>query len=101
MAATMQFVVGVKETFVQLTTADVTALRVQNLSGGGVYLQATATSTPPTNDAAGKAGWWRLNAGATLAADFTLAQLFPGVTSAARVWVYSLIGGETLSVSHA
>lgn len=82
---------------VSLTDGAVTACRVQNLSGWSISLQATATSTPPASRAGGVA----LSPGGTLAADMTLAQLFPGVGSGALyLWAFVDIPC-TVSVSHA
>ena len=81
---------------VQLTNANVAAVRVHNLSGYTVTLQATSGTTPP----ASRAGGVVLQAGGTLAADLTLAQLWPGVTGANRLWAFADLSCE-LSVSHA
>lgn len=78
----------------QLTNADVTELRVQNITGAAVYIQATATATPPSADD----GSLVLEGYSAIAPDLTLDQLFPGVTSPARVWGK---GSSSVSVSHA
>ena len=80
----------------QVTNADITAIRVQNQSVFTVKLQATSDSTAPSN----LNGVIELAGGETLAADLTIAQLFPGVTSAVRLWVYPTFPA-VLSISHA
>ena len=86
----------VANTSTLITDGDVTSARVQNLSGYDVDLQATAGATAP----ASWAGAIRLGPGQTLAADLTLAQLWPGVAGANRLHARSGFG-VTLSVSHA
>ena len=81
---------------VQLTNANAAAVWVHNLSGYAVYLQATLGTTPP----ASRAGGVMLQAGGTLAADLTLAQLWPGITGANRLWAFADLACD-LSVSHA
>jgi hypothetical protein len=83
-------------TWTLLTDGNVTALRVVNLGEEPIWLQATVGTTPPTTPA----GALPLQPGPVLAADLTLAQLFPGVTGANRV--YALAPRATsVSVSHA
>ncbi len=82
------------DSWTQLTSGDVSALRAQNLSGYFVKIMATADTTAPANED----GHLVLAPMAVLAADLTLADLFPGVTSAARVWGK---GTGSVSVSHA
>lgn len=80
----------------QLTTS-VSAARVHNLGQVDVILQATATSTPPTD----RAGGIKLAAGQTLAADLPLAELFPGIGAGAMfLWAFADVA-TTLAVSHA
>ncbi|XAI95621.1 hypothetical protein [Nostoc phage Nsp-JY21] len=80
-----------------LSDGAVDACRVQNLSGYGFTLQATASGTPPGLYAGGVT----LGAGETLAADLRLADLFPGVGSGALyLWGMSE-NPVTASVSHA
>lgn len=80
----------------QLTNADVTALRVQNLNGYEIKIKATVGAVAPTSDA----GAIVLAAGQAIAADLTLAQLFPGVSGANRVYAFS-DAPALVSVSHA
>ncbi len=80
-----------------LTDGAVETCRVHNASGYHLYLQATATATPPES----RQGSISLTPSATLAADLPLADLFPGIGSGAMyLWAFATIGG-TLSVSHA
>lgn len=79
--------------WVQLTNADATAIRVQSLSGHVIHVQATATSTEPSDDE----GALVLHPYDIIAANLSLADLFPGVASAARVWA---TGTGSVSVSH-
>lgn len=83
-------------TWTPLTNADVTALRAQNRSGFGVLLQATNGAIPPSD----LTGTIELRGGETLAADLTLAQLWPGVSGANRVYAWCALP-VTVSVSHA
>jgi len=63
-----------------------------------ISLQATGTNTAPTS----REGSIPLKAGQTLAADLTLADLFPGVGAAAMyLWAFSGGTPVTVSVSHA
>jgi hypothetical protein len=83
-------------TWKALTSGTITAGRFTNLSGAPVWLQATAANTAPTS----RVGAVPLQPGLSIAADLTLAQMFPGVTSAAYLWGYCEMGGS-MSVSHA
>lgn len=83
-----------------LTSAAVTALRVQNLTRWPILLQATVGAAPPTADAAGKAGAIKLGEDMVLGADRLLSEVWPGVTGANRVYAWTDIDGE-VSVSHA
>ena len=82
----------------QLTNANAASIRVQNLSDAqDVLLQATSGATEPTSGA----GSVVLGAGETLAADLTIAQLWPGVATANRVWGRAkTVNAVPLSVSH-
>jgi hypothetical protein len=80
----------------QLTNANASAIRVQNQSGITVELQATNGGTAPS-DNRGSIG---LEARETLAADLTLAQLWPGIVGANRIWAFAYTS-VTVSVSHA
>ena len=82
-------------TWTQLTNADVSALRVQNLNGYSIKIMGTVGAVAPTTDA----GALVLAAGQAIAADLTLAQLFPGVSGANRVYAFS-DAPALVSVSH-
>ena len=86
---------------VLLTDGAVSACRVQNQSGYTITLQATASATPP----ASRAGGVTMSPYGTLAADMTLAQIFPGVGSGALyLWAFVDIPSavpSAVSVSHA
>lgn len=82
---------------VALTDGAVAAVRVHNPGTAIVELQATATAAAPTS----RAGAVLLRGGETLAADLTLAALFPGVgTGALFLWAFAPEPVD-LSVSHA
>ncbi len=95
MAATNTTVQLVAGTWTQLTTADVTALRVQNVNGYNIRVMATAGATPPTT----LDGSIVLAPLMVWATDLTLAQAFPGVTGT-RVYGYC-DNPARVSVSHA
>lgn len=80
----------------QLTNAAATAARVQNRSGYSILISATNGATAPTT----VEGAIELLPYQIMAADITLAELWPGVTGANRLWGYS-DNGATVSVSHA
>jgi len=81
----------------QLTSNDVTAIRVTNISGGVTFLlKATVGASAPTD----RDGAIPLAPGATTATDLTLAQLFPGTAGANRVYAYAQ-DVSSASVSHA
>lgn len=79
-----------------LTNANATAVRVQNRSGYSILISATNGATAPTT----VQGAIEVLPYQTLAADMTLADLWPGVTGANRLWALS-DNGATVSVSHA
>lgn len=84
------------QTWTLLTNSDVTALRAQNRGTLPCYLQGTVGANAPSNSD----GAISLAPGDVLAADLTLAQLFPGVSGANRV--YALCATTSvISVSHA
>jgi hypothetical protein len=78
----------------QLTNADVSAIRIQNASGYLLKVKATAGATPPTDDLG--AIW--IEPFRIIATDLTLAQLFPGVSGANRVYAYQ-DGPNAINVS--
>ena len=84
-------------TWTQLTNGDTTAIRVQIFSGGPVQLMATAGATPPVSTD----GAILLSSPTILPANYLLADLWPGVAGATRVYAFTGSGGTTVSVSHA
>ncbi len=84
------------KTWIRVTTASVTALRLQSNGPYDMLVQATADTTEP----AGAGGALTLGRGKVILPDAPLASLFPGVAAAAHVWVWSAAPAE-VSVSHA
>ena len=81
----------------QATNANITAIRVHNFGDCGVLrMQATVGAVPPVS----VSGSLPLDAGETLAADLTLAELWPGVVGANRLYLLAEKSGR-VSVSHA
>ena len=80
----------------QLTNADASSIRVQSVSATEMRLQATTGVTAPST----LLGTIVLGGGNVLAADLTIAQLWPGVDGAPRVWAFANTG-SVASVSHA
>ena len=81
----------------QATNANAAAVRVHNYGDCGVVrMQATVGAVPPTVES----GSLPLDTGETLAADLTLAQLWPGVSGANRLYLLAEKAGR-VSVSHA
>jgi len=84
-------------TWTQLTTNDIGAIRVTNISSGAmILLKATVGITAPTD----RDGAIPLAAGSTWAADLTIAQVWPGISGANRIWAFSQDASRA-SVSHA
>jgi len=83
-------------TWTQVTDANVTALRVTNVSGHQVWLQGAAGAVAPTT----LRGAVPLLPYLTWAADLTVADMFPGISGANRVYVYAEVAAQ-VSVSHA
>lgn len=83
-------------TWTQLTNGNVTELRLQVQGRFGIRIKATAGEVPPTNTG----GSIEIRPGDGIAGDQTLAQLFPGVAGANRVYAYAN-GPTSVSVSHA
>ena len=84
------------KTWTQLTNSDVTAMRMQSLNGNAIRLMVTATAVAPATDL----GHVELNNREIIAANYTLAELWPGVTGAKRVWAWCEYYAQ-VSVSHA
>lgn len=84
----------------QLTGGDASAVTVENPTSLDVQLLATAGASQPEESQASLDASRRLPAGAILLADVSLAQLFPGVAGANRLWALAP-RAMTLRVSHA
>jgi hypothetical protein len=82
-------------TWTALTDNGISAARVQNGGGVPIYIQATTGGVPASTD-----GAITLNSGSILPSSLSLADLFPGVTGASRIYAYALGAGK-VSVSHA
>lgn len=95
MVATNTTIETPSEQFIALTADGISAARVQNTGGNVMYIQASTGGEP-----ASTAGAITLNPGGILPASLTLADLFPGVTGASRLYAFSLGAGKA-SVSHA
>lgn len=77
-----------------LTNANVTSCRFFNVGSGEILVQATQGTSPPSSF--GGAIPFTHSMGDTR----SLAELFPGVAGANRLWAWCAING-TVSVSHA
>lgn len=96
MAARNNDVVLPAGAWTQLTDGDVTALRVQNLGTGVIWIMARVGA----GAIASRSGAICLDEFVAISADMTLAELFPGISGANRVYAWSDVGGLA-SVSHA
>ena len=83
-------------TWVELSNADVTEMRVQNLRLADVLLQASVGSVEPADNN----GCIVLPAGSIWTPELTVAEIWPGLAGANRVWAFSSTD-TVLSVSHA
>jgi len=89
--------VGVtKQTWTQLTDADVTSITFQNASGYDVLIKATTDTTAPTDQDDVLVYGPGLGERNSLMTD-----LFPGLTGADRVWAYCSAATASVFVSHA
>lgn len=82
-------------TWTQLTSADVTSITFQNVSGNFVLIKATVGANAPSDTT----GAIRYNPGQG-ERNVALSDLFPGVSGANRVYAYS-VDGAAVVVSHA
>lgn len=87
---------SVGNTWTQLTDANVTAITFQNISSLPVAVTATNGATPPAESEEGLA-----YAGGQGEVNRLLADLFPGVSGANRVWARASAGTQQVFVSHA
>ena len=85
-------------TWTQLSTADVTAIRLQHF-GARVWIMGTVGAVAPVGSPS-SLGAVFIDPARVLATDVTLAMLFPGVTGATRVYGYCDVP-NSVSVSHA
>lgn len=93
-----QTTVAVTQTPTQLTDADVTNITFQNVSAlHEIYVFATTGATAPSADLT---GWLKYDPGQG-ERNVALADLFPGIASAARVWAMTRGGSVGVTVSHA
>lgn len=83
-------------TWVQLTDADVSAASFQNRGGLDIYVAATAGTTAPSD----LSGAVLFRPGLGVESGTALADIWPGVSGAARLWAYAPAGGAAW-VSHA
>ena len=83
-------------TWTQLTDGDTAAIRIQSLNGNAIKIMATTADVAPTNDS----GAIELNSREVIGANYTLAELWPGVVGAKRVWGWCKYSAD-ISVSHA
>lgn len=81
----------------KLNITAITEARVQNCSRHKIQVMATTTAVAPTS----MAGCVELKPGEGFATNFTLAQLFPGVTTPSHLYAVSPSDTSVVSVSHA
>lgn len=85
-----------------VVTANVTALRIQNVSGYPVWIQGTAGVVPPAAGEAGFAGAVLLMPGEGWDSDVALTTRFPGVAGVNRLYAYCDHNDVAkVSISHA
>lgn len=96
MAARNDNVTLAASAWTQITDGDVTAIRVQNIGTGTVWIKARVGA----GALASLGGSICLDPMMTIGADTPLTELFPGVSGANRVYAWSEAGG-IVSVSHA
>lgn len=92
-------IVLAKDVPTMITNADVTASRFQVIGVGEVNITATVGTNPPTDFDGAIALRGGLYDG--IAADQTLADLFPGVPGANRLWALANSGNTQVRISHA
>ena len=100
MAATHQSIELTPLDWTQVTTADVSSAALQNKTGYGILVLATAGATKPATTPAVLATAYEYLPNAGFDATRTLAEMFPGITGANRLWVYTPMGGRVVC-SHA
>lgn len=85
----------IKDDWVMLTNGDVTEVTFQNIGGSFVLLKATSGTTKPTSTG----GAFRYNPGQGERKG-VLADIFPGVSGANRVWAWAPAASQVV-ISHA
>ena len=89
--------ISITPAWTQLTDANVSAITFQNLGSFPIHVTGTVGTTPPAADASGL-----VYAGGQGEANRALADMFPGVSGANRVWARSTTSGtQQVFVSHA
>ena len=86
----------VKNDWVLLTSNDVLSARFQPQGIEVVYVKATVGAVKPTSDA-GAVGFVPFQ---LVTDEMTFAQMFRGTTGVNRLWAWTNIDGEKVSVSH-
>ena len=82
--------------WLMVTDADVTTVTFQNITQGGMLIAATVGATAPTSDDGA------ISYGAAQGErNAALADLFPGVSGANRLWARIAGSSGTLFISHA
>lgn len=80
----------------ELTNANVSAIRIQNIGNHPVQIMATTGTSEPSNSV----GAMTFGRDDILAANIDLADLFPSVTAGYRVWA-TAENSTAVSISHA
>lgn len=93
MAATNTAVTVATATWTEITTADSTSITFQNQTRAGLWVKATTGSAP--SDRLGAIFYAPREGEAARA----IADMFPGVSSGDRIWVYAEDGGPVM-ISH-
>jgi len=82
-------------TMTRVSTAAVTAIRLQNQGPYPMIVCASVGTVAPADTQGGV----ELKPGETLLPDTTLATLWPGISGANHVWIWTEVAGK-VSVSH-
>lgn len=84
-----------RETWTQITDADVTTITFQNVGGHALFIAPTTNTTAPTTTNGAI-----LYQPGTGERNVAMTDLFPGLAGAVRVWAFGTDGGRVM-VSHA
>lgn len=87
--------INVGTNWTALTNADVTAMTFQNVSGYPIFVTASNGADQP------QAGGGLMYASGQGEGGRAIADIFPGVSGANRLWARSSIGTQEVFVSHA